>query len=281
MINNIQKIGIGTVQFGTHYGISNEFGKTPAGEVSRILASARDNHVTLIDTASAYGDAESVLGRHDIEEFQVVSKFLPVKVNGSIVNQCEDSLGRLGISNLYGYLAHRSLELLHEEESWQQLLKVKTLNLAKKVGFSLYHPEDLDLLLKFKFYPDIIQVPYSYFDRRFEKHMINLQKNGCEIHVRSVFLQGLFFLDPASLSNYFNEVKPYILNLRNTVNHLPASLLNFVIEKPFVDKVIVGVENHRQFIQNITGLHLNSALPELHTEISESILNPSKWPDAL
>ena len=97
------------MQFGTHYGISNEFGKTPAGEVSRILASARDNHITLIDTASAYGDAESVLGRHDIEEFQVVSKFLPVKVNGSIVNQCEDSLGRLGISNLYGYLAHRSL----------------------------------------------------------------------------------------------------------------------------------------------------------------------------
>ena len=160
-------------------------------------------------------------------------------------------------------------------------MKVKTLNLAKKVGFSLYHPEDLDLLLKFKFYPDIIQVPYSYFDRRFEKHMINLQKNGCEIHVRSVFLQGLFFLDPASLSNYFNEVKPYILNLRNSVTHFPASLLNFVIEKPFVDKVIVGVENHRQFIQNITGLHLNSALPELHTEISESILNPSKWPDAL
>lgn len=35
------KIGLGSVQFGCDYGISNASGRTPADEVARILSAAR------------------------------------------------------------------------------------------------------------------------------------------------------------------------------------------------------------------------------------------------
>jgi aryl-alcohol dehydrogenase-like predicted oxidoreductase len=264
-----------------HYGISNVTGRTEFPEISRILQTAKQNHIHLIDTASAYGNAEDVLGSNDLRDFRVVSKFLPVSENGRIFNQCMESIRRLGVPELYGYLSHRPNRLTEEPESWRELAGLKELKLVKKIGFSLYHPEELDALLDKGYFPDIIQVPYNYFDRRFEDHMIAICKKGCEIHVRSVFLQGLFFLDTDSLNSYFTEVKPIIKKLQLTIENLPAALLNFVLNKPFVDKVIIGIETNDQLIMNLQGISMNEELPELDVQISELICNPSKWPNKL
>jgi aryl-alcohol dehydrogenase-like predicted oxidoreductase len=75
MVKSVRKIGLGTAQFGLNYGISNVQGQTPLTEVRNILEIARQHKVTIIDTASAYGNAENVLGRHDLSLFKVVSKF--------------------------------------------------------------------------------------------------------------------------------------------------------------------------------------------------------------
>src|SRR5690625_7409438 len=71
------KIGLGTVQFGMEYGISNQSGQTPPNEVSSILASFRKKGGNLIDTAIAYGSSEIVLGNAGVGEFSVISKFMP------------------------------------------------------------------------------------------------------------------------------------------------------------------------------------------------------------
>src|SRR5690625_6191821 len=68
------KIGLGTVQFGMEYGISNQSGQTPPNEVSAILASFRKKGGNLIDTAIAYGSSEIVLGNAGVGEFSVISK---------------------------------------------------------------------------------------------------------------------------------------------------------------------------------------------------------------
>ena len=56
------KLGLGTVQFGMHYGISNREGKTPLREVTKILHVARDNQISVLDTAAQYGGQRTGVG---------------------------------------------------------------------------------------------------------------------------------------------------------------------------------------------------------------------------
>lgn len=278
MGEQVQKIGLGTVQFGLPYGISNSGGQTSPGEVSEILNTAREKGVIILDTASAYGNAEKILGQHDLTSFKVVSKFMPPGSVSGISGQLQKSLDDLGILSLYGYLAHRPANLAENLHQWEELISLKEGGKIQKIGFSLNTPEELELLLKKGTEPDIVQVPFNYFDRRFKDLMMDLKKTGCEIHTRSAFLQGLFFMDAWELDNHFNEVVPLLEHLQKNVKNLPGALLNFVLNQPFIDTVIVGVENRKQFIQNLESVTMFDTLPELHQEFSESILVPSNWP---
>ena len=273
------KLGLGTVQFGIPYGINNVAGKTSENEVKEILNYASLNEIECIDTASAYGNAEDVIGKNDLSNFKVVSKFMPPVGGDSVSKQLNESLTKLKIGSLYGYIAHRPLVLLNDSNCWEELELLKKEGLVKKIGFSLNEVSELETLLEHGLIPDLIQVPYNYFDSRFEKQMISLKNNGCEIHTRSTFLQGLFFSDTDKLSTYFDEVKPIINLLQKNINYLSASLLNYVLRKNFIDKVIVGVENVSQLKQNIETLISAEMLPVNAFSVSENILMPAKWPN--
>ena len=56
------RLGLGTVQFGLDYGITNTAGQCPRDEVAGILALAADRGIRLLDTAATYGTSEEVLG---------------------------------------------------------------------------------------------------------------------------------------------------------------------------------------------------------------------------
>ena len=116
MAEKASKIALGTVQFGTDYGVSNREGQTDAREVERILDTALEFGIDLIDTASAYGNAEQVLGRYDLSSFKVVSKFMPPPEGAAIAGQLGTTLSNLRVDSLYGYLAHRPDDLLENEE---------------------------------------------------------------------------------------------------------------------------------------------------------------------
>ena len=180
--------------------------------------------------------------------------------------------------SLYGYLAHNPIDILNNPSQWDYLIKIKEDGIVKKVGFSLNKPEELEELLDAQFWPDLIQVPFNYFDRRFEGIIKELHANGCEIHSRSSFLQGLFFRDLNTLPTHFLEVKEYIQDIKNSTKDLAGSLLRYVIEKPFIDKVIIGVENKTQLKENLESLNKIFLLPDRKFEISDSILIPSNWP---
>jgi aryl-alcohol dehydrogenase-like predicted oxidoreductase len=277
---NIIKLGIGTVQFGLPYGISNLNGQTPPEEVSKILDIARNNKINFIDTASAYGNAEMVLGQYNAREFNIISKYMPA-LGEKISTQLYKSLNHLNVKYLYGYLAHRPSDILTNPEEWKELLQLKEEGLVKKIGFSLNEISELEKLLEKGFTPDLIQIPFNYFDNRFEKYAIFLKSIGCEIHARSVFLQGLFFVPTDTLSNYFNDIKPFIKSLQDSTKYLSGSLLKYVLEKQFIDKVIIGVDNAQYLTYNLDTLHLAEDLPSFEHNLSDKFLNPSSWPKAI
>ena len=273
------KLGLGTVQFGIHYGISNMNGQTPEKEVSNILDFASANHIEVLDTASAYGSAEQILGNNNLTGFKVISKFSNSTDNKGFRKQLNKSLSDLKLNSIYGYLAHRPLEIIENPFLWEELSDLKTKNIISKRGFSLNDPSELIQLLDQNFIPDLIQVPYNYFDQRFESLIKELKSNGCEVHTRSVFLQGLFFKDPSKLSDFFNSVKPMILELQQLKSRLSSALLKFVLIKPFIDNVIIGVENLNQLRENILEIDMSDDLPSMDVSfLPSSILMPSHWP---
>ena len=276
MTDSYKKLGLGTVQFGLNYGISNNLGQTDISEVDKILGTAHQYNVDLIDTASAYGNAQNVLGQFDLSSFKVVSKFMPTQ-NEKLEVLLKNSLEKLNIYKLYAYLAHRPLSLL-ENNWWRELNELKEKGFVQKIGCSLNEPSELDALLKRGYSPDIIQVPFNYFDHRFEEQMKRLKIHGCEIHTRSTFLQGLFFIKSDDLNSFFDEVKPHLKKLQNRYDSLEKHLLNYVLEKDFIDRVIIGVENNNQFLQNLKSLHEKGQLPEEDFNISNKILMPTHWP---
>lgn len=281
-MNLISKIGLGSVQFGIPYGVSNKDGQTSPTEVTKILHCANECGITAIDTASAYGNAEEILGANDLSSFKIISKFMPQDASDSISIQFEKSLASLKVDFLYGYLAHRPLSLIDDPKQWEELLILKQQNKIKKIGFSLNEPSELDMLLNKGMMPDLIQVPYNYFDNRFKDTLIDLKAKGCEIHTRSTFLQGLFFTDVNKLPSFFDQVKKNINELQiNLSDNLSGALLKHVLSLDFVDVVIMGVENEKQLKTNLTNINASDYLPPNDFNFSELVLMPSNWPKEL
>jgi aryl-alcohol dehydrogenase-like predicted oxidoreductase len=276
---NKNKLALGTVQFGLDYGISNFNGKPPLNEISNILNFAHECGIDILDTANGYGNAEKVIGALDAKRFEIVTKFLPESTNGLFEDQFEGSLEKLRINQVYGLLAHRPLDVVDNPHIWDKMLAQKENQKVKKIGFSFDSPEEYDAVSKSAFLPDLVQVPFSYFDDRFIEIIKELKKRGCEIHVRSVFLQGLFFADTNQLSSFFDEVKELIQELQKAHGQtLSTSLLNFVLDHDYIDKVVIGVQSKIQ-LQNTFDSNLKAhKLGGLTKKINNKILQPSLWP---
>jgi aryl-alcohol dehydrogenase-like predicted oxidoreductase len=273
------KIGIGSVQFGLPYGISNTTGQTPPVEVAKILDVAYSNGIRIIDTASAYGTSEQVIGMLHDNRFLLVSKFMPPQENETIGEQLDKSLRLLQTNSLYGYLAHRPLELLQDTAVWESLQALKATHKIKKIGLSFNTPEEYVQLKAAGITPDLVQVPFNYFDTRFKDILIELKDNGCEIHTRSAFLQGLFFTDVNKLSPFFDAVKPKLQYLHEHYgDSLHGALLRYVAQQDFIDVVVMGIETATQLENNIHSLANAPDIESIDVAYSDELLMPLHWP---
>jgi aryl-alcohol dehydrogenase-like predicted oxidoreductase len=273
------KIALGTVQFGVDYGISNHLGQTSLQEVGEILNLAYDLNIDTIDTASAYGNSEENLGEFDLNNFNIVTKFLNTDSFHVFSNEVQRSFEKLKQQKIYSIMAHRPLSLIQNDFILPYLNELKINKKLSKIGASFNTIEEIEILLEKQVQLDIIQVPYNILDQRFEKYMIELHQKGCEIHTRSCFLQGLFFCDVNSLIDFFNPIKKYLLHLQNNYKDLSQQLLLFCLSKDFIDKVVIGVNNKNQLISNLEKLDsVNFNLPNFTGELRENLLIPSMWP---
>ena len=273
------KVGLGTVQFGIPYGISNIHGQTTPDEVAEILNVAKEEGISVVDTASAYGTSEARLGNNPLTEFKVVSKFMPVDESGSINEQLNKSLRALHLKCLYGYLSHRPMDLLAHPDHWIELNRLKDSGLIKKIGFSFNAPSEVERMLSLGWMPDLIQVPFNYLDKRFKPYCKQLKDLGCEVHTRSAFLQGLFFKNVSELPPFFDSVKPVIRELQRLGESLPCALLKYCVVQEFIDCVIIGLNTPDQLTENLKMIDNVDLLPHLSSTIAEQqTLDPSEWP---
>ena len=211
MKNN--KLVLGTVQFGCQYGI-NSVGRPNSQMVSEILNEAQLGGITTLDTSAGYGDSEEILGNNAVDKrFKIISKY--PKCNKTISVTIDETFRNLKCNKLYGYLLHHFSVYLEDKNIWKEFIKLKDEGKVEKIGFSLYEPFELDVILKDNIPFDLIQIPYNIFDRQFEPYFEILKEKNVEIHVRSTFLQGLFFKDRNKLPEKLLPLRPYLIELDN------------------------------------------------------------------
>tara|TARA_B100000609_G_scaffold185578_1_gene169650 strand:+ start:3331 stop:4197 length:867 start_codon:yes stop_codon:yes gene_type:complete len=283
----VEKLGIGTAQFGQRYGISNKFGKVSQSEAENILYLAKLNSIDIIDTAISY-NSESCLGNIGVKEYKVVTKLPPVP--NDIKNICEwidvqikSSLKRLRVNSVYGLLLHNS-EDYKNSELREKFKSLKADKIIHKIGVSIYSPNELNNL-PCENEIDIVQAPINLVDQRLVDSgwLKKLNSYGVEVHARSVFMQGLLLMPkkliPQSFmawSSLWNKWHDW-LN-RENITAIEACL-HYVFSLPYVNRVIIGFEAANQLKQIVESLKSSLNISYLDiSNIDENLVNPSIWP---
>ena len=163
------------------------------------------------------------------------------------------------------------------------MINLKDKGLVKKIGISVYSPKQLDkIFLDYDF--DIVQAPLNIIDRRLEESgwLSKLNKMNIEIHIRSVFLQGLLLLAKNNIPKKFNRWSLLWSNwekytYQNSINPIEACL-SYPLKFAEVDRVIVGAQNIGQLKEIINASNASLAItpPDISSN-DEHLINPGNW----
>lgn len=198
-MNNIypfkNKIGMGTFGFGSPMNVeTNDIAS---------LVSALNIGYKLFDTAEQYanGGSEKVLGKAikewggDYNDIQVVSKILPANATTkeSIINSLDNTLKRLGVDSIEGYLLHWYTPDLDLGLILDTFLEFKEQGKIKTFGLSNFNPamlktwKDLEaergIDSKSKDGATILQTRYSLHERLVDRYLLQFAKQEYDMSV--------------------------------------------------------------------------------------------------
>ncbi|MFT4927990.1 MAG: aryl-alcohol dehydrogenase-like predicted oxidoreductase [Phenylobacterium sp.] len=282
------KLALGTVQFGLDYGISNKDGKVAVDEVAKILASAKTHHISTLDTGSAYGNSEQVLGdalHAGGLHFDIIDKIPDLETSKlSIQQTLEQALKKLRLPHLEGLLFHNCADL--NDDSYAQLSALKAQGLVKKIGVSVYYPKQASTLSQ-RYDLDLIQCPLNLFDQSFIHSgcIDQLKSKGIEVHARSLFLQGLLLMDPLVLGEYFAPYQPLFERLSTFCREMnitrQVAALKMAHVHQGVDKIVVGVCSQQQLEEVVQAYQLAKQIDFDVAPLrchEEALTSPFLWP---
>ena len=291
-MNCINKLGLGTVQWGLPYGLANQHGITTPETVTALLSVARYSGIQILDTASMYGKSEAVLGTNSLEGFKMVTKtpiFATPHISDIEVNLLNEtfqqSLDLLSCKEIYGLLIHHVEDLLVPggDRLLAVMMQLKEKGVVEKIGVSVYDSMQVDAVLKI-FKPDLIQLPLSVLDQRMfiSGHLELLKNEGVEIHARSVFLQGLLLMPLSKIPAFFEPIRPLLTSWHAAAHaqglNVNQAALAFVKNIPYVDTVLVGLDNLAQFRLCFDDFAMEINFDATGLASNEPIfVNPSLW----
>lgn len=287
------RLALGTVQFGLPYGVANTQGQVSYEQAVAMIGMLRTVGIDTIDTAIAYGEAETLLGRIGIKGFRLVSKLPALRepalaVDDWVMAQVEASLERLRVPRLGGLMLHAPDDLLgpHGSDLARGLLRARDAGLAERIGLSVYSPEQLAVLVD-RLPLEIIQIPLNVFDRRFVETgwLDRLVSDDVEVHARSVFLQGLLLMPSDRVPSKFAPFRTLIDGWhawlsgdaaagRSTVQACLAHVASYA----GISRLVVGADSLAQF-QDIIEAASTTPLraPDSLASPATPLINPAQW----
>lgn len=271
---------LGTAQLGLNYGIANRSGIPDKNEIDELFLICKNHGIKYCDTAFAYGNSHSVVKSRGIK---IITKLLledPKKTKFGL----EKLIAEFENEELNTVLIHNPDCLLDHPKNWEDLVYFKQNN-DVKIGVSIYSPQEVLKLLNLKIIPDVIQIPYNIFDRKFDYILPEFKKLNIEVHARSLFLQGLLFLNlseiPKNIEPLVNPMKAFIDFCNNDTREKIKNALHFVLYNKWIDKVIVGIEKPKQLLELIDCYNSYDGKIQKFDykfdKIQNHLLNPKNW----
>lgn len=267
--DKISSMTLGTVQLGMNYGIANQDGKPDEQKSFSILRSALEGGITALDTAKAYGDSEQVIGRF-LKTWEGETPFIstkipklkgetPAELEAFAVGSLESSLENLGVDHVDFVMLHAAGDIFTHGETVVGILEslVKQ-GYTKQAGVSVYTADEVEEMLKYDAL-SVTQVPMSIFDQRLiaSGTVDKLKERDVTVFVRSVFLQGLFFLDPDKLDDpiLMEHAAPKIRLLRQIAEAEGMSVaqlaIAFMRDCTGITSLVLGADTPEQVRSNI------------------------------
>ncbi|MDP3745889.1 MAG: bifunctional regulator KidO [Phenylobacterium sp.] len=252
MTSPLSKLGLGSAQFGLDQSVGVR-GRSPQADARDILDIAARSQLAVFDVAGHSAMAETALG-------EVMPRPNPFRVSISTVRadrgpdfveqEARAALRRMGVEQADAILVPAASELFgpHGAALWDRLKALKDQGLTRKIGVSVFASDD-PLGVARRFRPDIVQAPASLLDQRLliDGTLAALTGYGIEVHLRSIFLNGLLFLPPDRAPNHLKAAASRISRARRLIaegksDPLQAAL-GFALSRPEAATVLVGVSS--------------------------------------
>lgn len=286
------KISIGTANFQKNYGFYNNSGIRDY-ELRKIVSSLNRKKIKDIDTAISYKNVDNLLGRSKIKNLKIYSKLPKLPKNCKNIkkwvnNQVRKSKNKLNIKKFEGFYFHNPSDLLLKQgaELYKNLERLKKNGIVNKIGISVYEFSMYEKINK-NFKMDMIQIPLNILDRRINLKKISkiVKKQKVEIHVRSIFLQGILLKEKNQIPSYFRKWNKILSKwnkwcLENKLSKLQACI-NFVFNNKIADKIIIGIKNLKEFEEIIKCVEKKSKkYPKNIFSKDLGLIDPRRWPNA-
>ena len=285
------KLVIGTANFGMAYGQGVNPKELSVSTIKNILQSANHHGISILDTAISYGDAYKKLGSLGLESWSVITKIPKItneidKVDNWVTNSITKSLEVMRIPSFEAILIHNPKDVtgVNGKELISSLKRIKGKGLTRKIGLSIYEKIDLEQALDV-FQPDIIQCPFNILDNRMlqNNYLSKLSRLGIEIHVRSIFLQGLLIRNSESIPDDFKKFKSFWaywhLWLKSNKLEPVEACVRYVNSISEIDKIIVGVNStlHLKEILNYYTKPPIYQVPSWNSVLKKELVDPRLW----
>jgi len=287
----INKLILGTVQLGLTYGINNKIGQLTKSECYEILFLAKSSGIEFLDSAEAYGAAHEIIGNFHLDnpkaKFKILTKF-PHHVSGEkLSDKLDYYISNLNVPYLEAIMFHSYESYISNKNHLGEVSTYKQQGLINNLGVSIYTNSQFEEVIEDPNI-DLIQIPYNLLDNTSQRgNLIRKAKaQNKEIHVRSVFLQGLFFMDRNEKNKILSKLLPEIKLIDNLCRQFDVEVgplaLQYALKNPDIDHVLIGVDSALQLKWNLEAINkeiphgIFEAIDQLIVSDNQ-LLNPSLW----
>lgn len=277
------RLSLGTAQWGSAYGATNAVGRLSDETIADIVSVAHEWGITDIDTAADYGDAQRRL-RPWARGFTITTK---VKARGDVGEQLFDALRVLGVDAVDAVLVHD----WDEADDEVRRRAVASLNravgdgLVARAGVSVYDEQGVTSAMaafdRARLPLLAVQVPANVLDRRLDHSTVlqDLHQAGCDITVRSAFLQGILLADSGGRAEHPDVVRFREWAHSSRSGSVAEACLGHVRALPWARHVTIGVTSAPELSQACEAwASATAALAPAELGSGDlSLIDPRRW----
>ncbi len=248
----LDKLGLASGQFGLDQTATRR-GRPPEVEARNILAAAARSGLGVLEVGRHAPPYEIALGQAmpRPNPFRLtLTTVRPDRGPNLVEAELHAQMARLGVKRVDTILASSATDLFSASgpQLWDRLRALRDKGLCDKIGVSVYASDDPVGLTK-RFKPDVVQAPASLLDQRMllDGTLAEIAEMGVEVHLRSVFLNGVLFLPPGRAPSHLKAAAGRISRARRLIaegrsDPLQAAL-GFALSRPEATAVLVGVSS--------------------------------------